>query len=608
MLDELKLDNEIFYEADEPDEEDYESNYEEDDMDFGNDEPDDDSELDDEEDDDDDNDDEVSDKSDDDDSSSDDEEDDDDADDNGRYRYMTYDRLEEYGSDDDADDDFGKDDSDIQNDYNSEDIDALNANIADEVKAIKQYFESAQKTDNPMLSRLYGHIGAEEAMHVEELNYAKSKITGEKYVPSDPEVKKDYEELVAQGMDEDDAMNTALDKYGIYKAAETELDDDDSDNTEEIEEIETMEYALEQTVMLNLTLSSMDRTEIFTEYYNIAADITIEPDSTIQEAVASMAEKAHSGEFKFHPFKFIRSAINAIGNFIKDFVNKIKGFIRKKSYKSKERLKWLKKHGIKDLFKEGVWLYLWDESGSIRTIDQSFTPFMNMIIALSHSILQTIGKGKETVSQEVNNLPAGLKFRNIDQGIDKLRQTVFTKSKVIVTDTNQDELANLFFGLSRGAGLAGVEKLEKTGNEDETQRVVATKSVNIYNIFEKYANYLEISRKSLNDIADNMEKMEGKPNTLYGHDRNLYNKIIKWTQALLKEMTKFDKVLAHDMSACLKLDNGLYQLMKDYDAYRTDQGRDEQQLKWRKAKEDYAQRPSEIDDPNFDRWADNPYK
>ena len=608
MLDELKLDNEIFYEADEPDEEDYESNYEEDDMDFGNDEPDDDSELDDEEDDDDDNDDEVSDKSDDDDSSSDDEEDDDDADDNGRYRYMTYDRLEEYGSDDDADDDFGKDDSDIQNDYNSEDIDALNANIADEVKAIKQYFESAQKTDNPMLSRLYGHIGAEEAMHVEELNYAKSMITGEKYVPSDPEVKKDYEELVAQGMDEDDAMNTALDKYGIYKAAETELDDDDSDNTEEIEEIETMEYALEQTVMLNLTLSSMDRTEIFTEYYNIAADITIEPDSTIQEAVASMAEKAHSGEFKFHPFKFIRSAINAIGNFIKDFVNKIKGFIRKKSYKSKERLKWLKKHGIKDLFKEGVWLYLWDESGSIRTIDQSFTPFMNMIIALSHSILQTIGKGKETVSQEVNNLPAGLKFRNIDQGIDKLRQTVFTKSKVIVTDTNQDELANLFFGLSRGAGLAGVEKLEKTGNEDETQRVVATKSVNIYNIFEKYANYLEISRKSLNDIADNMEKMEGKPNTLYGHDRNLYNKIIKWTQALLKEMTKFDKVLAHDMSACLKLDNGLYQLMKDYDAYRTDQGRDEQQLKWRKAKEDYAQRPSEIDDPNFDRWADNPYK
>lgn len=604
MLDELKLDNEIFYEADEPDEEDYESNYEEDDMDFGNDEPDE-SDLDNEEDDDDDKDDEVSDKSDDDDSSSDDEEDDDD---DGEGRYMTYERLEEYGSDDDEDDDFGKDDSDIQNDYNSEDIDALNANIADEVKAIKQYFESAQKTDNPMLSRLYGHIGAEEAMHVEELNYAKSKITGEKYVPSDPEVKKDYEELLAQGMDEDDAMNTALDKYGIYKAAESELDDDDSDNTEEIEEIETMEYALEQTVMLNLTLSSMDRTEIFTEYYNIAADITIEPDSTIQEAVASMAEKAHSGEFKFHPFKFIRSAINAIGNFIRDFINKIKGFIRKKSYKSKERLKWLKRHGIKDLFKEGVWLYLWDESGSIRTIDESFIPYINMMIALSHSIIQTIGKGKETVAQDINKLPAGLKFRNIDQGIDKLRQTVFTKSKVIVTDTNQDELANLFFGLSRGAGLPGTMKLEKTGNEEETQRVDTTKSVNIYNIFEKYADHIEILRKSLTDIADTMEKMEGKPNTLYGYDRNLYNKVIKWTQALLKEITKFDKILAHDMSTCLKLDNGLYQLMKSYDEYRTDQGRDEQQLNWRKPKEDYAQRPSELDDPNFDRWADNPYK
>ena len=48
--------------------------------------------------------------------------------------------------------------------------------------------------------------------------------------------------------------------------------------------------------------------------------------------------------------------------------------------------------------------------------------------------------------------------------------------------------------------------------------------------------------------------------------------------------------------------------MKDYDAYRTDQGRDVQKLKWDKPKEQYAQMPAEIKDPNFDRWADNPYK
>ena len=358
--------------------------------------------------------------------------------------------------------------------------------------------------------------------------------------------------------------------------------------------------------MLNLTLSSMDRTEIFTEYYNIAADITIEPDSTIQEAVASMAEKAHSGEFKFHPFKFIRAAINAIGNFIRDFINKIKGFIRKKSYKSKERMKWLKKHGIKDLFKEGVWLYLWDESGSIKAINDSFAPFMNMINSLAESMYYTMDKGKETIAPSINNLPAGLKYRNISQGLDKLRQTVFTKSKVIVTDNNQDELANLFFGLSRGAGL-GIRKLEKNSTGDDSQIYTTTQSVNIYNIFEKYANHLEIARDYLNKLADRMEEAEGKPDTIYGHNRDLYNKLVKWIQALLKEMTKFDKILSHDMSACLNLDNGLFQLMKDYDAYRTDQGRDEQQLKWDKPKEDYAQMPAEIKDPNFDRWADNRY-
>lgn len=56
---------------------------------------------------------------------------------------MTYERLEKYGSDDN--DDFGKDDSDVQNDYNTEDIDALNANIAMRWKAIKQYLNRTEK-------------------------------------------------------------------------------------------------------------------------------------------------------------------------------------------------------------------------------------------------------------------------------------------------------------------------------------------------------------------------------------------------------------------------------------------------------------------------------
>ena len=153
----------------------------------------------------------------------------------------------------------------------------------------------------------------------------------------------------------------------------------------------------------------------------------------------------------------------------------------------------------------------------------------------------------------------------------------------------------------------GIRKLEKNSTCDDSQIYTTTQSVNIYNIFEKYANHLEIARDYLNKLADRMEEAEGKPDTIYGHNRDLYNKLVKWIQALLKEMTKFDKILSHDMSACLNLDNGLFQLMRDYDAYRTDQGRDEQQLKWNKPKEDYAQMPAEIKDPNFDRWADNRY-
>ena len=104
--------------------------------------------------------------------------------------------------DDDKDDDekkdddepeLGKDDSDVQNEYDEGDVSSLNELIADEQHAMQAYFKAGKETKNAVLARLYNDIGAEEAFHSEQLLYAKAELTGEKYEPSDPEVKKEYE-------------------------------------------------------------------------------------------------------------------------------------------------------------------------------------------------------------------------------------------------------------------------------------------------------------------------------------------------------------------------------------------------------------------------------
>jgi hypothetical protein len=78
------------------------------------------------------------------------------------------------------------------NQYNEKDVEILNKLISSESDAINDYFDATTNTVDTNLSRLYGDIGREERFHLEQLMYAKSLITGEKYEPKDPEVKAEY--------------------------------------------------------------------------------------------------------------------------------------------------------------------------------------------------------------------------------------------------------------------------------------------------------------------------------------------------------------------------------------------------------------------------------
>ena len=138
---------------------------------------------------------------------------------------------------DDDDSELGKDDNGVQNEYDENEVNTLNDLIADEQHAMQQYFKAGKETSNVLLARLYNDIGAEEAFHSEQLLYAKAELTGEKYEPSDPEVKKEYEELLENGMDEETAMYTIADKHKLDAEDNEELDEDLEDIEKDIESL-----------------------------------------------------------------------------------------------------------------------------------------------------------------------------------------------------------------------------------------------------------------------------------------------------------------------------------------------------------------------------------
>lgn len=167
---------------------------------------------------------------------------------------------------------FGKDQSDVQNDFDPKEVTILMKLMASEADAMNEYMDGAKETNVDVLRRLYADIANEERFHMEQLLFAKCELTGEQYQPKDPEVKSEYEELLKMGMDEETAMQTAVDKCHIRGS----ISEDDEDERMEIQaDVETMEMTINMfnqlydnvyTVMESGTPKEVDHAfEIFVE-------------------------------------------------------------------------------------------------------------------------------------------------------------------------------------------------------------------------------------------------------------------------------------------------------------------------------------------------------
>lgn len=434
---------------------------------------------------------------------------------------------------------FGSDTSDVQNEYNPKDVEALNNLIAAENDAMNDYFEAGKNTNDDLLTRLYADIGAEERFHAEQLLYAKSVLTGEKYEPRDPEVKKEYEELLEMGMDEETAMTTAVDRLNIMKDSDDDIDMEDIEDTLSI--TEAMLYMNSEQLETMLMICESDKYDID----EFCDDIQTFTESYYIEGAVNVADNKQVKEFKAKqdPLFFIARAFKNLFKFVIQIVKSIKQSMRALTVKRRNIADFIQKNGIKGLFAKGVSLYFFDIKNP-EAVDEAPLQYCDLLDRLTTAIAKEVNYNMEPINLEDIQR---IQFKNIEQGLNIIKGITLTKTKIIVNDENEDQIAKIFFGYTKEK--AGVVK------EKENSFEVQHKSMNIYTEYEIISSCLEACFKNSTKFVEYMEKLDSDVNSIKYKDKNKYNQVLESMKVVNKGYDIFLKALTHDMKVVMNMFN-----------------------------------------------------
>jgi rubrerythrin len=445
--------------------------------------------------------------------------------------------------------DFGNDTSDVQNEYDPKEIEILNKLIAAEAEAINDYFDASKDSHDNNARRLYSDIGHEERFHMEQLMFQKAQFTGEKYEPRDPEVKKEYEELLQMGMDDHTAAATALDK--------TALEDDGS--IEEID-IEVLEHSV------NNTLTMLRQNEILMEaayylyskraYNNIIEPYGIILEQYFQEEVVNTAQAPKEIKKLQNPIKLLLKGLKAAVNGLLSAADTIRSANERNRVKRHSRYEWFKKNGIAGLFASGVSFYFYNDR------DAAF----NMVVPVQYVDLLyrlTVDIGKQC---GINVTPQGyhgtiknpVKYNSIQDGIAKIKDLKLYKTKIVVNDNNKEALIDEFFGYSDQKVNA------KVWNAEANKAIY--ESNNVYTKLEIFAAITKQYQEITNQVLTVMEGLQGNMNSIYYKNRNKYNECVANMKIIVNTYTQLIGACTADLSEMLRLDKEAINITRSRDA------------------------------------------
>ncbi len=465
---------------------------------------------------------------------------------------------------------FGSDTSDVQNEYDPKEIEILMKLMASEADAMNEYMDGAKDTNIDVLRRLYADIANEERFHMEQLLFAKSEITGEKYEPKDPDVKKEYEELLAMGMDEATAMSTAVDKFHIRGSVSE--DDGDIDIDELKEDMTTVEMAMNffsrnfdelMTVLESGTYDPAKTSQavnVFMESFYME-DVAGPAASDMNRGNWNQGPKGIIGALK----KALGFILNMLGTIIRKFGNflkKIKDI--KKKYKT---IHDVNGRTWKALFKDGVKFYFFNpKSASTGYVDaDSLNKYSDIITHLTALCSKQVVGHYDTsdISKDSLNELGTLRFDNIQKGIAIIERTNLQQIKYVIDESTSQMLDKLCFGTNNNANING-----KTLSGKYDSATGEYRSFNVYNFLEDQSARWKKILEYENEVLDGFQNVKDQQlNT------SAYRDAINGMKACIKGAKAFVNALSADLNQLMKINQIALDEMKKHDAEKTSEAK-----------------------------------
>jgi rubrerythrin len=449
--------------------------------------------------------------------------------------------------DEDEDDDIGKDDSDVQNEYDPKEVTILMKLMASEADAMNEYMDGAKETNVDVLRRLYADIANEERFHMEQLLYAKCELTGEKYVPKDPEVKSEYEELLKMGMDEDTAMQTAVDRCHIRGSISFEDDVDDMKSIQA--DFETMESALMMFGALydstEYILESSSSTEDVERAINTFVEAFVVSEAVYDATAATSVKSPLSTANKRGPIMLLADAIRFLGKAIVTMVRKFVEFTKRVSNHSREISNFIKQNGLGAIFDKKVSFYFINlKFPTAAYIDQH----LFSLLALSYDTLAACAASLNMPFQN-DFMPTDITRKrdpqlkiggNMMRGAELLQGVQLIKTPfVLPKDTDMQEqmrIAHALFGMT---GLYG----------DDGKSINTLNSLKI--VCDSWSHMMQAAQK----LIDETGKLQQNPQSLYYKNRKKFDQTVKCMEAVVKTCKAWVTAMQSDISTIIKLDN-----------------------------------------------------
>lgn len=440
---------------------------------------------------------------------------------------------------------FGSDTSDVHNDYDQKDVDTLMKLMASETQAMSEYLDATKETNVDVLRRLYADIANEERFHLEQLLFAKSELTGEKYEPRDPDVKSEYEELLAMGMDEETAMQTAVDKCHIRGSIQF---DNDDEQLEEIQDAtETLEYMMLQFNMNFDHIMEMVSSDQFTmDQLDSAVSMFTEACITTEAVYQGQGDQGGFKQ-KGNPIKILRNALGFLLGVAAKLLKKFGELLRWTSHRSKEIQRFIKQYGVQGFFKDTVNLYFYDMKNP-KSVNTSIYHFQTLVWDVFVLAGRQIGIQVPTPPAQLPRAPMLNTGGDIDKGISMLNGVDLVKTKMVLPEDRgmQDEILGYVMGYTQ-------------------QKTSDGKSLNLINALEGYSESWSKLMERIKSLADSMENMPNDVNSPYHRNRARYEKASQALTICVKACKAFINALSHDINVLSKLNADMLKAMKDAD-------------------------------------------